>query len=32
LSGMQMSELFSKVKTIGEKAPKPNDQAKGTSA
>ena len=32
LSGMQMSELFSKVKTIGEKAAKPEDKAKGTSA
>ena len=32
LSGMQMSELFSKVKMIGEKAPKPEDKAKGTSA
>jgi flotillin len=31
LSGMQMSELFSKIRTIGNKAPKPGSQAKEVS-
>ena len=33
LSGMKMSELFSKVRTIGEQSPKPpDDRAKGAGA
>jgi flotillin len=32
LSGMKMSELFSKVRTIGEQSPKPDDKAKGAGA
>jgi flotillin len=33
LSGMKMSELFSKVKQIGENKPKPpEDQAKGSAS
>jgi flotillin len=32
LSGMPMKELFSKIRTIGDKAPKPDDQSKGASA
>jgi flotillin len=31
LSGMPLSDLFAKVRLIGDKAPKPNDQAKGTA-
>jgi flotillin len=31
LSGMQMHELFAKVRMIGDKAPKPDDTAKGAS-
>jgi flotillin len=31
LSGMPMSELFAKVRTIGDKSPTPGDQAKGAS-
>ncbi len=31
LSGMPMSELFSKIRTIGEAAPKPDDKAKGAA-
>jgi hypothetical protein len=27
-----MSELFSKVRTIGEQSPKPDDKAKGAGA
>jgi len=29
LSGMPMSELFSKIRTIGEESPKPDNKAKG---
>jgi flotillin len=32
LSGMPMSELFSKIRTIGDKTPKPDDKSKGASA
>jgi flotillin len=32
LSGMKMSELFSKVRTIGEQSPKPDDKVKGAGA
>jgi flotillin len=32
LSGMPMSELYSKIRTIGDKTPKPDDKAKGASA
>ena len=32
LSGMKMSELFSKVRTIGNDNPKPDDKAKGAAA
>ena len=31
LSGVSLSELFGKVRTIGDKAPKTNDQAKGAT-
>jgi flotillin len=31
LSGMPLSELFAKVRLIGEKSPKPGDQAKGAA-
>jgi flotillin len=31
LSGMPLSELFSKVRMIGDKGPKPDDRAKGAS-
>jgi flotillin len=31
LSGMPLSELFSKVRMIGDKAPKPDDKAKGAA-
>jgi flotillin len=30
LSGMSLSELLGKVRTIGDKTPKPGDGAKGT--
>ena len=30
LSGMQMSELLSKVKAIGDKSPKPDDKVQGS--
>jgi flotillin len=29
LSGMPLSELFSKIRTIGDKSPKPDNPAKG---
>jgi flotillin len=29
LSGMPLSELFSKIRTIGDKSPKPDNAAKG---
>ncbi|HUI79507.1 MAG TPA: SPFH domain-containing protein [Bryobacteraceae bacterium] len=32
LSGMPLNELFAKVRLIGDKTPKPDDKAKGTSA
>jgi flotillin len=32
LSGMKMDELFSKVRTIGEKTPKLEEKAKGATA
>src|SRR5215467_6952878 len=32
LSGMKMNELFSKVRTIGDVAPKPDDKKKGAGA
>src|SRR5262249_38916531 len=32
LSGMPLSELFSKVRTIGDKSPKPDDKPKGAGA
>jgi flotillin len=32
LSGMPMNELFSKIRTIGDKTPKPDDKSKGASA
>jgi flotillin len=32
LSGMPMSELFTKIRTIGDPAPKPDDKSKGTVA
>ncbi len=32
LSGMPMKELFSKIRTIGDKSPKPDDKAKGAGA
>jgi flotillin len=32
LSGMKMGELFSKVRTIGEPSPKPDDKVKGAGA
>jgi flotillin len=32
LSGMPLSELFAKVRLIGDKTPKPGDNAKGVSA
>jgi flotillin len=31
LSGMNMSELFSKIRTIGDEAPKPDSKAKGVA-
>jgi flotillin len=31
LSGMPLSELFAKVRMIGDKAPKPDDKAKGAA-
>jgi flotillin len=31
LSGMPISELFAKVRLIGEKTPKPDDKAKGAA-
>ena len=31
LSGMPINELFAKVRMIGEKAPKPDDKAKGAA-
>ncbi|MBS1854591.1 MAG: flotillin family protein [Acidobacteria bacterium] len=32
LSGMPLNDLFAKVRTIGEKAPKPDDKSKGVGA
>ena len=32
LSGMPFSDLFAKVRTIGDKSPKPDEQAKRRSA
>ena len=32
LSGMPINELFAKVRTIGDKGPRPDDQSKGASA
>jgi flotillin len=32
LSGMPMSELYSKIRTIGDKTPKPDDKSKGARA
>ncbi|MGA7236733.1 MAG: SPFH domain-containing protein [Bryobacteraceae bacterium] len=32
LSGMPMSELFTKIRTIGDSTPKPDDKSKGASA
>jgi len=32
LSGMPINDLFAKVRTIGEKAPRPDDKAKGAGA
>ena len=32
LSGMPISELFAKVRTIGEKSPRDDDKAKGAGA
>jgi flotillin len=32
LSGMPLSELYSKIRTIGDKTPKPDDKSKGASA
>src|SRR5215472_3560150 len=32
LSGMPMNELFSKIRTIGDKTPKPDDKSKGARA